>query len=230
MDTDELMPFCRPWLDYWRDMIDPGGPQWKDEWSTAGLINDLARDREQLLIGLAPLPRAERLFEQICEIVDVVDDPDDPPGLYFVVKHPYPASADELVGWMTDQFGRIRELTGEPKSPPRIVLRRSKDPIGAMHNNYVDTFMSPWDWLSDWFFTEAMSGCTIEEHAAHFVLSEALYKMACDYHLAGYVEWVFVEDRIPGPNPYRYSFDVWRSGACYCHTDKHTVTIFAPIL
>ncbi len=73
-----------------------------------------------------------------------------------------------------------------------------------------------------------MKQCTAEEKAAYYFLSEPLYKMACLYDIAEYILWAYFEDKVPGPNPYRPLFDLWRAGAGMSYVRDDLVHVYAP--
>lgn len=227
---DEIESRCRVWFRHWHDLVDPTGPEWEDEDSAGGMFNELWNDRERLAACLAPLPRAKALTSRINEIIDVaLGGSSEPPGLYYQVSRPYPASDGELLEWTGRFYRRCRELTGMPDAIPPIEIVRCAHPIDAYLDSHRDTDSEPYDRLHDWLGDAIDQHCTTDETAAYHVLEEALYKMACDYKLADYVLWVLLEPKVEGPDPCRPQFDLWRSGAVERFRPGEGVTVFAPI-
>jgi hypothetical protein len=228
---EEFDGLWQRWLEHWQDLCDPGGEPWQDQYCAGGMINDLWNDRDRLAACLAPLPAAEALTARINQIMDaVIGGAAHDPGLYFLVANPYRATDDELMAWTMSFYERCHDLTGQPASMPLVRVVRCGKPHEAFLATWQRGDNDPHDALDDWVADALDRCCSLDERAAYYFLGEPLYKIACNFMLRGFVRWALLQGKLPGPDPYRPQFDLWRSGACELYRPDQPVTIFAPDL
>jgi hypothetical protein len=132
--------------------------------------------------------------------------------VYFIVRSPQPASLEELANFGMQYVSGLRFLSamlakrGQPRLD-RYLASVSKAVVvpfaGPSRMNDDDTLVheAVKDFMGEFYDYE---------HAI-IKLREAYYSVACDYHLAWYLQWPYFSEKIPRDvfGPY---FELWARG------------------
>ena len=243
-EDHEFIPYWEKWLKHWDAIWTPPVPSIEDmddeeeyvyleAYVPSTIIMGLCREKDKLQTCLAPLPRAEALTKRIFEIIDVaIPDPESAElvmGMFFGVPRPYPASDGELTKWATLYLAQVAKLSGMSGGTSSVRIERCDNPSARVERGQCGVELDAMQFgLKMWMDKRVRSDCTTEEQAAYKLMEEPLYDMAYDLGLAGYVQSVFLEDKLSGPNPFRARFDLWRCDAHLCLEAPDKLAVYAP--
>jgi hypothetical protein len=171
---------------------------------------------EALLVGMA---EGDEILARLRKVFRAAGD-GSRGDMYFIVRKPPHASADQILDWACDQLARMRRvertLWKERSSiddikgvdlwvggaPPR------RNP-GRVHPLESDLYR---------IVTELGHSRPASLHGS--LLEEPLYKLACDYRLAHWVRWPEMGKAFPVEEPFDPWFQLWRHGAELIFSDE----------